>query len=472
MNATTQSIDVIQGLPPVPDTDYRTILKEAMHTVVDSIIVLDDDPTGTQTVHDIPVLTEWSVSDIHKEFQLGTKLFYILTNSRSLTEAHAIRLAAEIGGNIKAAAELTGTRYWVVSRSDSTLRGHYPAEVDALEAGLGQSGGIRFVIPAFFEGGRFTIDDIHYVQQGQQLIPASQTPYAQDPVFGYKHSDLKDWVAEKTRGKVSRDRVSSISLADLRSGSIDQLAEKLSSLNAGSTCVVNAAAYQDLVFFGLALVRSGVPPLFRTAASLVAALACQEPIPLLSGDALVLNNNNGGLIVVGSFVSTTTEQLQHLLQQRPDLATLELSVTRLLEASPDSYLENLTHQLSQLLQQGKKVVLFTSRNLVSDPLPEKNQLIGQSVSRCLTDMVKALNIAPRFLISKGGITSSDIATGSMGVRRAMVRGQIIKGVPVWQLGSESKFPGIHQVIFPGNVGDQQALAHVVNMLSPQSPINE
>ena len=466
MSTTTKSIDLLEELPPIPNKDYRPELIRALASVVDCIIVLDDDPTGTQTVHHTPVLTEWTVPAIQAEFERGTDLFYILTNSRSLTETRAVQLAGEVGGNIKTAAGNTRTRFWVISRSDSTLRGHYPAEVTALEESLNLNAGIHFIIPAFFEGGRFTIDDIHYVQQDQQLIPAAETPYARDPVFGYKHSDLKLWVSEKTRGKVSSGQVGSIGIKELRSGTIDQLIRKLARMVPGSHCVVNAAAYSDLVFFGLALIKSGVRPVFRTAASLVAALACQPPKSLLTGDELTLNNENGGLIVAGSFVSTTTDQLNHLFQHRPDLVQVELSVSQLLESPADHYAQGLTSRLDEVLRTGRSAVLFTSRKLITDSSGEKNQLIGQKVSECLTDVVKALGTTPKFLISKGGITSSDVATRSMGAKRAMVRGQVIMGVPVWQLGGESKFPGLHQIIFPGNVGDQQSLTQVVNMLQP------
>ena len=465
MEVEPRSIELLAQLPMPPTTDYREQLAGTVNTVLDTIIVLDDDPTGTQTVHDIPVLTEWSAEAIQNEFELGTPLFYILTNSRSLNQKDAVALATEIGHNIKTAAKRTQTRFWVISRSDSTLRGHYPAEVTALQQALQLEDGIHFIIPAFFEGGRYTVNDIHYVQTGEQLIPASATPYAQDPVFGFKNSDLKKWVSEKTNGQVTPDQVSSLSITELRTLSPDQLSQKLANIKPGGHCVVNAASYQDLVSFNLALLRSGVIPVFRTAASQVAALACQQSKPLLTGGEIASNIGAGGLIVAGSFVSTTTDQLNHLFTHRPDLVPLELSVSVLLEARSEAYVEKLAALLNQTLSKGKTVVLFTSRKLITDPSQEKNLLIGQQVSKSLTDIVKSLETAPRFLITKGGITSSDVSTEAMGVKRALVKGQVIKGVPVWQLGKESRFPGLHQIIFPGNVGHEGSLTEVVNLLS-------
>jgi uncharacterized protein YgbK (DUF1537 family) len=52
----------------------------------------------------------------------------------------------------------------------------------------------------------------------------------------------------------------------------------------------------------------------------------------------------------------------------------------------------------------------------------------------------------------------------LGVKRAMVLGQILPGIPVWELGPETKFPGLPYVVFPGNVGGPDALKEVVRKL--------
>jgi uncharacterized protein YgbK (DUF1537 family) len=65
------------------------------------------------------------------------------------------------------------------------------------------------------------------------------------------------------------------------------------------------------------------------------------------------------------------------------------------------------------------------------------------------------------LIAKGGITSSDVATQALNVSRAVVMGQLLPGVPVWQLGAESRYPGLAYVVFPGNVGRSKSLLEAV-----------
>jgi uncharacterized protein YgbK (DUF1537 family) len=148
------------------------------------LVVLDDDPTGTQTVHDIPILTEWPVDRLCTELTGPAPCFYLLTNSRSLPLTDAQTLNADIGRNLAAAAFQTGQSYAVVSRSDSTLRGHFPGEVDALAEALGKTFDAYLIIPIFLEGGRYTIDDIHYVAEDDRLVPAAETPYARDASFG------------------------------------------------------------------------------------------------------------------------------------------------------------------------------------------------------------------------------------------------------------------------------------------------
>ncbi len=167
-------------------------IRARVHASGQRFVVLDDDPTGTQTVHDLPVLTEWPVEALAEELE-RVPVFYVLTNSRALDAPGAVALAREIGANLREAARRTRRTIAVASRSDSTLRGHFPSEVDALARALHGDEAARacyVLTPYFAEGGRFTIDDIHYVLQGETLVPAAQTEFARDKVFGYRSSHL------------------------------------------------------------------------------------------------------------------------------------------------------------------------------------------------------------------------------------------------------------------------------------------
>lgn len=453
--------ELFAALPPEWPENLLPAIRQALHKVV----VLDDDPTGTQTVHGVPVLTGWPVEALRAELANDLAAFYILTNSRSLPPAQAQALNAEIGRNLQQAAQQAGREFTVVSRSDSTLRGHFPGEVAALAQALGGGFHAWLLIPFFLEGGRYTIEDVHYVAEGDQLVPAGETEFARDAAFGYRASNLREWVEEKTGGHIPASAVASISLADIRLGGPERVAGRLRSLPQGSVCVVNAASYRDLQVLTqglLAAEAQGLRFLCRSAASFVPVRAGLAPHALLTAGDLNLPAQGGGLIVVGSYVPRTSSQLTFLLNQA-NVLPVEVGVEDLL-AGPAGAVERAARQAGQALSRGEDVVIYTSRRLVTGGDAEQSLAIGRRVSEGLVAIVQAIAARPRYLLAKGGITSSDLATYGLGVRRALVLGQILPGVPVWQLGPESRHPGLPYIVFPGNVGDSQALATVVAAL--------
>ena len=453
---TLEAVDA--SLPPEYPENLLEIISSVFREQDKTIVVLDDDPTGTQTLSNVPVLTTWSSSVIEEEFAKRTPLFFILTNSRSLKRKQAAALAEEIGHNILSASTKSGRKFLAVSRSDSTLRGHYPIEVDHLGHALGLDHALKILVPAFFEGGRYTIDDIHYVREGDTLIPAANTPFAKDKAFGYQHSDLKAYIQEKSGGEVRAGEVASFSLTELRTKPPEAISKRLKGLEKGTTCIVNARSYRDLEVFCLALIYSGREVLIRCAASILPVMLGRPPGFLLGKKELNGSEGSGILIVVGSYVPKTTAQLQPLLAM-PGLGKLEVNVTALLD-QPDTQRNKLKAKLSRRLSSGEDVLLFTSRQLVAGPPGDESLDIGNKVSTFLTQLIGDMAIRPRGIIAKGGITSSDTATKGLGVKKATVLGQIVPGIPVWRLGSEAKFPGLIYVVFPGNVGNEHTLKEV------------
>ncbi len=431
-----------------------------------TVVVLDDDPTGTQTVANIPVLTEWSVAALKAEIIGDYPAFYILTNTRSFPEAQAVQINQEIGQNLVAASHQTGRDFVVVSRSDSTLRGHFPAEPDALAAAFQQPFDGCLIIPCFLEGGRFTINDIHYVQEGDRLIPAAETPFAKDSVFGYRSSNLKDWVAEKSNGRIQAKDVLSISLDDIRQGGPEAVKRQLSQVN-GQYVIVNALTKRDLEVFtyGLLLAEAaGKRFLYRTAASFVQVRAGLAPTPLLTTEQLKLPANGGGLIVAGSYVPKTTRQIERLLADTA-VHTIAVEVDALLEKSARQMeIARVTASMNSALAKSQDVAIYTSRKLVKGQ-GRTSLDIGQQISTGLVQIIQNLTERPRYIVAKGGITSSDIATKALNVRRAVVAGQILPGVPVWKLDNDSCYPGLAYVVFPGNVGGDDALVQLLRKLT-------
>lgn len=426
-----------------------------------TIVVLDDDPTGTQTCYDVTVLTGWNVELIQEELEKKPSILFILTNSRSLSEPDAIKLATEIGRNLKKAGEKSGREMIVISRSDSTLRGHFPAEVDAVASALDMTEAVTVLIPAFLEGGRYTIDDIHYIAEKEELVPVSDTPFARDVVFGYQHADLKKWVEEKTRGRVRASQVSSISIEDIREGGPERVSEKLIACKQGATCIMNAASYRDLEVIAMGLMQAesaGKKLVYRTSATIVPIRAGLQSGKIYQPQHAVFRV--GHLVIVGSHVPKTTSQLSWLLEQG-DYKSIEVNVADILEAEEiSSKAEAIVQQTDGWIAGGKNVVIHTSRRLEVGNDPESSLKINALVSDFLVSLVKGLTVRPKFIVAKGGITSSDLATKGLSAQKALILGPVIPGVPVWQMDEKSKFPGIIYVVFPGNVGDEQALLEV------------
>jgi uncharacterized protein YgbK (DUF1537 family) len=461
--------DLLAALPPVWPEDPFPSIRRAVAESATKLVVLDDDPTGTQTVHGIPVLTTWSVCDLEAELKAAGPGFFILTNSRSLTGAAAAALNREIGANLRQASANTGTPVEVVSRSDSTLRGHFPGEVDALMEAMGTGDLPRILVPCFFEGGRYTVNDIHYVAEGEHLVPAAQTPYARDAAFGYRHSNLREWVQEKTEGAVTGNTVVSVSIEDVRKGGPNRVADRLATLSPGSCCIVNAMEYRDLEVFVAGLLAAVADRdrrfVFRTAASLVRIRAGIMQRDLLDRTELTVENGSGGLFVVGSYVPKTSDQ-PAVLRSQESMVGIEVNVNDLLDdARQPLAVADATAAANEAMKRGRDAVLFTSRDLVAGADARGSLDIGRRVSESLIAVVRGISRQPRYLVAKGGITSSDVATKGLGVRRAMIMGQVLPGIPAWQLGRETRWPGMAYIVFPGNVGDDDALAVIRRRLA-------
>lgn len=466
--------DLLAGLPVEwSDDGLAEGIREDIRRSGRRIVVLDDDPTGTQTVHDVNILTEWGVGRLREEFEGTRAVFFILTNSRSLPGDRARAMNIEIATNLARAARESGREFDLISRGDSTLRGHYPVETDALAETLERETGVKFdgviLLPFFAEGGRFTVHDTHWVQEGEMLTPAGRTEFARDPSFGYSSSDLRHWVAEKTAGRHAADEVISVSLEAIRNGGPGEVARILGGAQGGGPVIVNCVSERDLRVVVTGLLRSeaaGKRFLFRTAASFVKARGGFADRKLLG--ATELNSDGGvgrgGLVVVGSYIRKSSEQLE-AARLLPNVAAIELNSARILDpATREREIGLAAEAAGVAITGGKTGLVFTSRGLIKGATGEESLQISRSVSDALVGVVRRIGVTPRFIVAKGGITSSDTATRGLGVRRARVLGAIAPGVPVWRLGDESRFPGVPYVVFPGNVGSSDTLARVIGIL--------
>ncbi|MFN2355415.1 MAG: nucleotide-binding domain containing protein, partial [Desulfopila sp.] len=333
--------------------------------------------------------------------------------------------------------------------------------------------GTRFdghlLIPAFFEGGRFTVNDIHYVLEGGKLIPAAETEFAKDAVFGYRNSHMPHYIEEKTAGACAASAVICISISDLREGGASRVTEILTQQHHATRIVVNAANYHDMETFVLGLLaaeQTGRRYLVRSSASYVKIRGAVKPIPYLGRDDIVeaKNQHCGGLVVVGSYVGKTSAQIE-AARAIKDLKMLEVKVENLLDKTARAdEISTVRQEVEKAIQIGQDVLIYTSRNLVRRDDEDENLSVGKKVSSALVEIVGKLTTQPRFLIAKGGITSSDLATDALGVKSARILGQVGPGISVWELQKEAKFPGMAYVVFPGNVGTAETLAEIIMLL--------
>lgn len=241
--------ETIDALPPPYSGDVlSTIRTRVADPSTPLLVVLDDDPTGTQTCHNIPVLTVWDHATLLQELRSTPGGFFILTNSRALPPLEARKLISTICEAVKQAAKEAGKEFCVVLRGDSTLRGHFPDEPETVEQVLGNVDN-WVMVPFFYQGGRYTIDDVHYVAEKGTLVPASQTPFAADATFGYKSSNLRDYVLEKAGDRFSKNDLFSITLEDIRVGGPEKVTQQLLKAPKGGVIVVNAAAESDMFVF-------------------------------------------------------------------------------------------------------------------------------------------------------------------------------------------------------------------------------
>jgi uncharacterized protein YgbK (DUF1537 family) len=467
------------------------------------LVVLDDDPTGTQSVADLPVLTRWDVEDFIWAFGQSKPAVYVLTNTRSLDPAEAAARNEEVVRNALAAAG-SGLRLGFVSRSDSTLRGHYPLEPDVIAATVAEVSGEAtdgvVLVPAFPDAGRVTIGGVHYTRgtgaETGTLTPAAETEFAKDASFGYKNSELAKYVEEKSKGRFAAESVIVLDLNIIRAGaasagtaanpdgdpavsagiSAHAIADAVAPATNSTPIVADIVTENDLRVLSLGLEeaeRRGKKLLDRVGPPFGRARIGQDIRTELSGAEAYAGNTPseaGGLIVVGSHVGVTTRQLKALTEQHSAARTVEIDVEKLLaaetEAAADSYLDQTVNTVVDALHSGD-VIVHTSRLLIKTDDAAESLRIARTVSAAVVAVVNRTlkTFPPRFVIAKGGITSSDVAAHGLEIRHAIVRGPMLPGiVSLWE-PVDGPAKGIPYIVFAGNVGDDQSLADVTRKLS-------
>ena len=436
------------------------------------VVVIDDDPTGSQTVHSCPLLLRWDAETLRQAIRHPSPLLFLLADTRALTPTAAAERNRMIAAAIDAALQAEGLardHLLLVSRGDSTLRGHGVLEPAVLEECFGPFDATVHA-PAFLEGGRTTVNGVHLLH-GQ---PVHTTPFAQDRLFGFTTSHLAAWLEDKSDGAISARSVQHISTQELDAAcgvGLPRLVDRLRRFKGNISVVLDAERQEQITVFAAAVraLRGEKRFLFRSAASLVKALADPGPPPLDAGGLADLRRRDAqqrplpGLVMVGSHVPLADQQLEMLLKQ-PACSGLELPVNRVARVlegpTPDLLLADLelgwVGELRSFLSSGVTPVLFSGRGELRLRSESEMRHFSRELALLMGRLAAAVAEDLGYLISKGGITTQTLLAEGLGLDAVHLDGQLLPGLSLVR-PSGGRFNGLPILTFPGNLGSAETL---------------
>jgi len=436
-------------------------------------VVIDDDPTGSQTVHDCLLLLKWDCSTLVKGFESKSNLFFILANTRSLSENDAKLTIEVICKNLKSviASQAYEEEIIFISRGDSTLRGHNFLEPSVLNSCLGPFDA-TFHIPAFIEGNRLTINGTHFVDK----TPIEKTIFARDEIFGYQTSNVKNLLFQKSKSQINIQDIQNLLLSDieiLNDKENNIVFKKLKNLKNNKHVIVDVENYFQLKKFSLVIKKliKQKKFLFRTAASFVSSISDKKSSSqseIFFSNLRIRNKEKSflpGLIIVGSYVELSTIQLNNLLD-KTNCNPVELDVFEFFNiTSSDNNQKQRNLFKNKFLKEirfsfeiGKTPVLFTSRKFISLDASELFNFYNLLAS-FIAELVADLKYEIGYLISKGGITTNVILSNGLNADYVYLQGQILTGISVvtCNLKNDEKLP---IVTHPGNIGTKDSLVNI------------
>lgn len=397
------------------------------------ILVLDDDPTGTQCASGVDVLLRPSGAELESFLAADRPTAYVLTNTRSMPATDAVELIRSVRAAAERRSAVTSRAVRYVLRGDSTLRGHVFAEVDAVAV----AGSVTLFVPAFPAGGRVTRGGVQYLDG----LPVVDTEYARDPVFAFASRRLVEWVAEVGDGRPAVE----VDLVLLRSTAGGGLADVLCAAAPGSVVIPDAETDADLAFVaaGLATAENrGRAVTVRAASPFAALVAGTGPRPLASVAVA-----GPVLVVCGSHTDGAARQLARLARVVGPPVVLATDA-----ALAGADLTPVTARIRERLAAVGWAVLASERARRAEHGRLEH---GSIIMAALVAVARSVAAQCGAVIAKGGITSADVATRALGAAEAHVLGQVLPGVPVWSLPD-----GRPYAVVPGNVGDDDTLWRV------------
>ena len=412
------------------------------------VVVLDDDPTGAQTLAGVRVLLSWDAARV-REALSGRRAVHLITNVRALPPEQALETTTQAARTAVAGAPDA----LVILRGDSTLRGHLREEVLALAAVVAP-GRLPplLLVPALPSAGRVTIAGVHLLERDGRRIPLHETEYASDGVFAYTDSRVLAWAEERTGGLVPARDGRELHLEELRAGGPAEVAAALQELaRAGRPAAlvpdVERLSDVETVARGYRLaVEAGATVLVRCAPAFAGALSSTTAQGFTAPPRA-----RKVLLVCGSYVPNATEQLRVLLAAHPR-SLVEVDVIALASCDPEPEIERAASAASASLSAGPLAVLATPRRR---PPGTKTFDAGGRISAGLARAAGRVSPSPACVVAKGGVTSCVTLRDGFGATEADVVGPLVPGVSLWRTEN------LDYVVVPGNVGNEGLLADVV-----------
>ena len=383
-------------------------------------VVIDDDPTGSQTVHDCLLLLKWDCSTLVKGFESKSNLFFILANTRSLSENDAKLTIEDICKNLKSviASQAYDEEIIFISRGDSTLRGH----------------------------------------------------------LGYSTSKVKNLLFQQSKSQINLEDIQNLLLSDIEMLNDEEnniVFKTLKNLKNNKHVVVDVENYSQLKKFSLVIKKliKQKKFLFRTAASFISSISEKKSVSqseIFFSNLRIRNKEKSflpGLIIVGSYVELSTIQLNNLLEIS-NCNPVELDVFEFFKiTSSDNnqkrrnlFKNKFLKEIRFSFERGKTPVLFTSRKFMS--LDSSELFNFYNLLACfIAELVADLKYEIGYLISKGGITTNLILSKGLNADYVYLEGQILTGISVvtYNLKNGEKLP---IVTHPGNIGTKDSLVNI------------
>jgi uncharacterized protein YgbK (DUF1537 family) len=415
-------------------------------------VVLDDDPTGVQTLAGIQVLLAWGEGDVLAALDDRPSV-HLVTNARALAPDRARTVTASAARTALADAPDA----IVVLRGDSTLRGHLLEEVEAV-ASVITPGRVPplLLVPALPSAGRVTVAGLHLIERDGRFIPLHETEYATDGVFSYRSARLLEWAEERSAGLFPAGDGRELHLDDLRAGGPAAVVGALEELEAAGRPAVlapDAVADADLEVVAEGYRRAaeaGTVALVRCAPAFVGVLAGTTATDLVPAPGA----RDGMLVVCGSYLPATTAQLRVLVGERPG-SLVEVDPAVLASPNPESEVGRAASAAAERIRGGRLAVVSTSR---LRPVGTETLDAGERIAAGIAAVAGAIEPRPSVVVAKGGITSCVTLRDGLGVAAAEVVGPVLPGVSRWRAGD------LDYLVVPGNVGDDRLLADIVALV--------